>query len=66
MKVTSILKDKHLRLSQQKIDRVKKILSAKTETEAIETALDIILAEDRINRAMLKAGGQGKIKEVFK
>ncbi len=65
MKVTSILKDKHLRLSQQKIDRVKKILSAKTETEAIETALDIILAEERINRAMLKVGGQGKIKQVF-
>jgi hypothetical protein len=65
VKVTGILKDKHLRLSQQKIDRVKKILSAKTEPEAIDTTLDIILAEERINRAMLKAGGQGKIKEVF-
>ncbi|HLF86762.1 MAG TPA: hypothetical protein VI584_06755 [Nitrospiria bacterium] len=65
MKVTSILKDKHLRLPQEKIDKVKQILSAKTETEAIETALDIILAEERINRAMLKVGGQVKIKQVF-
>jgi len=38
---TSIIKDKHLKLSQLKIDQVKRILKTKTESEAIQKALDI-------------------------
>ena len=33
---------KNLRLSQSKIDRAKKILGTKTETETIEQALDLV------------------------
>lgn len=36
------MKDKHLRLNQEKIEKVKKIIGAKTETEAIERALDFL------------------------
>ena len=38
---------KHLRLDQDKIDRAKKILKAKTETEALDKALEKLIQEDR-------------------
>ena len=40
---TTIIKDKHLKLDQNKIDRAKKILNTKTETETIERALEMVI-----------------------
>ncbi len=45
MKATAI-KDKHIRLDQKKIERAKAILKAKTETEAIERALELVISGD--------------------
>jgi hypothetical protein len=42
-----MLRHKHMRIDQGKIDRVKKVLKAKTETEAIEKALDRVIEADR-------------------
>jgi hypothetical protein len=42
-----MLKRKHLRLDQEKIERAKKILKAKTDTEATEKALERILREEK-------------------
>ena len=38
---------KHMRLDQDKINRVKNVLKSKTETEAIEKALDRVIEGDR-------------------
>ena len=38
-----------------KIKRAQKALRAKTETEAIERALDLAIAEDKRNRLVLEA-----------
>jgi len=43
MKAVAI-RDKHIRLDQRKIERAKTILNAKTETEAIEKALELVIA----------------------
>lgn len=43
---TSIIKDKHLKLNQRKIDMAKQILGVKTETETIEKALDIVIQKN--------------------
>ena len=40
------MKDKHLRLNQEKIEKVKKIVGAKTEREAIEKALSLLIERD--------------------
>ena len=40
------IKDKHLRLNQEKVEKVKKIIGAKTETEAIEKALHFLIEKD--------------------
>ena len=41
-----MLKNKHFRLDQDKIERARKILRAKTETETLELALDRIIQEE--------------------
>jgi len=46
---------KHFQLDSVKIRRAQKALRAKTETEAIERALDLAIAEDERNRLALEA-----------
>ena len=41
-----MLRHKHMRLDQQKIERAKKILKAKTEAEAMDKALDRVIQEN--------------------
>jgi len=46
---------KHFQLDSAKIKRVQEALHAKTETEAIERALDFAIAEHEKNRLVLQA-----------
>ena len=48
-------KHKHLVLNQAKIKRVQKALGARTETAAIEQALDEVLREHERNEAAWRA-----------
>ncbi len=41
-----MLRNKHMVLDQEKIDRARKILGAKTETEALHRALEKVIQED--------------------
>jgi hypothetical protein len=43
-------KHKHLLLDQRKIEKAQKALGARTETEAIERALELVIDEDEKNR----------------
>jgi hypothetical protein len=64
------IKDKHLRLNQEKIEKVKKIIGAKTETEAIEKALNFLIERDAfinkrreiMRKIILRRERLGKIK----
>jgi hypothetical protein len=46
---------KHFQLDSVKIKRAQKVLRAKTETEAIERALDLAIAEHKRNRLVREA-----------
>jgi hypothetical protein len=46
---------KHFQLDSAKIKRAQKVLRAKTETETIERALDLAIAEHQRNRSVLEA-----------
>lgn len=46
---------KHYQLDATKIKRAQKVLRAKTETEAIDRALDLAIAEHEKNRLVLQA-----------
>ena len=61
---------KHFQLDAIKIKRAQKVLQARTETEAIELALDLAIAEHKRNRLALEAterfAGSGiQIKDVY-
>jgi len=61
-----MMRHKHLKLDQSKIDRAKKLLGTKTEQETIEQALDLVVAEERILKAHRKLGGVGGFEDVFR
>jgi hypothetical protein len=48
-------KHKHFQLDAVKIKRAQKALRAKTETEAVERALDLVISEHENNRLALEA-----------
>jgi hypothetical protein len=63
-------KHKHLVLDQAKIKKAQKALGAKTETETIERALEIVIGEDEKNRRTWAATeklirGGIQVKDVF-
>ena len=55
MGTTSSRAHKHFQLDAVKIKRAQKALRAKTETETIERALDLAIAEHQKNRLALEA-----------
>src|SRR5918992_531290 len=63
---TSSLRHKHVQLDQRKLNRALRILGARTETEALDRALSVVVSEDKIDTALRKARGKGRIRKVFK
>ena len=59
------IRHKHLKLDQTKLSRAKHLLGVKTEQETIERALDVLLGEEPILKALRKAGGVGGIRDPF-
>ena len=59
------VRHKHLRLNQAKLERVKSVLGAATETEALEGAMDLVLAEAEILKVLRYVKGKARIKNRF-
>ena len=57
---------KHVQLDQGKLNRARRILGAKTETETLERALDIVVSEAEIDSTLRNARGKGRIRKVFR
>ena len=53
------------RLNQEKLDRLKTLLGVQSDTEAIEQAIDLLLAEEDIKNTLRKVKGKGRIERVF-
>jgi hypothetical protein len=56
---------KQFLLDPGKIEMVRKITHAATDTEAINRALDMVIANEKIQKALAMVKGKGKIKDVF-
>lgn len=52
-------------LPAAKIRRAKDILAAKTETEAVERALDLVIADDEIRTLLGSMKGSCNIEDVY-
>jgi hypothetical protein len=52
-------------LDPAKIEMVKKITRAATDTEAVNRALDMVIANEKIEKALAAVKGKGKIRDVY-
>lgn len=59
------IKDKHLKLDQEKIDKVRKILGAKTDTDAVDKALSQVITDTEIDMVLKKLSGKLNISKVY-
>ncbi len=59
------LKRKNYYLDERKIKRAKGILGAKTETETIDAALDLIVFRKEILESLEKVAGKGGVEKIF-
>jgi len=59
------VRHKHLRLNQAKLERVKSVLGSATETQALEGAMDLVLAEAEIVKTLRRVRGKGRIRRLF-
>ena len=60
------LRDKHLKLDQEKLDRARQILGARTERETVERALDLVVSEAELDRLLRELKGKGTLRRVFR
>ena len=63
---SSSLRHKHVQLDQHKLNRALRVLGVKTETEALDRALSVVVSEDKIDTALRKARGKGRIRKIFR
>lgn len=56
---------KQFLLDPEKIETVRKLTRATTDTEAINKALDMVIANEKIQKALMSVKGRGKIEDVF-
>ena len=61
----SAVKRKNYYLDERKIRRVRAILSARTETEAIDGALNLVVFRREILKSLEKVAGKGGVEKVF-
>lgn len=59
------VKRKNFYLDERKIRRAQTILGAKTETETINSALDLVVFRQEILRSLEKVAGKGGVEKVF-
>lgn len=59
-------KRKNILIDQSKLTRVQRLLNARTETEAIDRALDQMLFGEEVMSSLTEASGKGKkVKDLF-
>mgnify|MGYP001607744370 FL=1 len=52
-------------LDPEKIRAERKIMKAKTDTEAIDRAMDTIIADSKIRDVLVAIKGKGHIKDIY-
>jgi hypothetical protein len=62
----SALRHKHVRIDQAKLEKAKKVLEARTETEALDRALSLVVSEGEIDATLRGARGKSRVKKLFR
>ncbi len=59
------MRNKRLRLNQEKLERLKSVLGGATAAEALERAMDLVLAEAEILKALRRMKGEERTRGLF-
>jgi hypothetical protein len=63
---TSAMRHKHVRIDQAKLEKAKRVLEARTDTEALDRALGLVVAEGEIDATLRTIAGKGTLRKVFR
>jgi len=63
---TSKVVRKNMRLRQDLIDRAKRILGTKTETETVEQALELVTFREEVLAGIESIAGTNAVEDVFR
>jgi hypothetical protein len=61
----SKVRRKNLNIDQAKLDRVKEALGARTETEAVDQALSVVLFREELLEGIRSMAGTGGVENFF-
>jgi Arc/MetJ family transcription regulator len=56
---------KNLHIDQRKLDAVRKVLGVKTETEAVDAALDAIAFRKEVSEGVRRLRGAGGLTDIY-
>ena len=56
---------KNMRISQDKLDRAREILGTRTETETVETALDLVAFRREVLDGVLELAGSNLVRDMY-
>ena len=56
---------KNMRLRQDLLDRARRILGTKTETETVEQALELVAFRKEVTEGILRIGGSGSFRDIY-
>ena len=59
------LKRKNYWLDEVKIKKIRRLLKAKTETEAIQKAIDFVLFQQEASKAWMENAGTGGVEDLY-
>ncbi len=59
------IRRKNVNIDQAKLDRVRQLLGAQSETEAIDQALSMLLLREELIEGIERIAGTGGVKNVF-
>ena len=62
---TANVRRKNLNIDQAKLDRVRELLGASTETEAVDQALSALLLQEEMIAGVRRVAGSGGVENVF-
>ena len=66
MSQASSIRHKHIRIDQAKLDKARRVLDARTETEALDRALMLVVSEGKVDRTLRQAAGRTRLKKAFR
>jgi hypothetical protein len=60
------MRHKHVRIDQAKLEKAKKVLEARTDTETLDRALALVVSEAEVDAVLRGARGTTRLKKIMR